>query len=254
MKKLIGLSVGMRERLACAFEQQGRSPRAAIEAQWLVFRGIGLRGLDLLDVGAGDGSASAYAAARGAASVTALEPEAAGSSAGAVAAARSLHAALGYQDRIQILEERLEALAGGARYDLILVNAAINHFDEQACARLHRDAAARAAYWPFLERLASLCRPGGRLIVVDCSRRNLFPDLGLRNPIMKSINWRIHQRPRLWAQLLGEAGFRHPRIDWLPVTRKAGLAPLLSLPWVAYCINSVFRLVMEKPKTPGSRA
>jgi SAM-dependent methyltransferase len=233
-------------RLVAAFVAAGRKPRSALDHEWLIFRGTDLRGKTVLDIGAGDGLASAFAVACGARKVLALEPEASGSSGGAVAAARKLHKQLGYHDRIEIREQPVEAIDTENRFDVILLAASINHLDEEACSRLHRDPAARALYRPFLERLHDLCEPGGQLIAVDCSRANAFPALGLRNPIMTSINWRIHQRPQLWAALLREAGFRDARIDWLPVTRKAGLAPILSRSWIAYFINSYFRLRMRK--------
>ncbi len=130
---------------------------------------------------------------------------------------------------------------------MIVANAANDHFDEEACAQLQRDPQARALYRKFLQRLERLCKPGGQLIIVDCSSRNLFADLRMKNPIMTTIDWRIHQPPRVWAELLTEVGFCRPRIDWLPITRQAGLAPLLSRRWAAYLLNSVFRLIMEKP-------
>src|SRR5436309_10690104 len=47
-----------------------------------LFQGVPLDGREVLDVGAGDGRASLYAASAGARHVLALEPEAAGSSEG----------------------------------------------------------------------------------------------------------------------------------------------------------------------------
>ena len=235
-------------RLAESFARRGLTPPGAIDQQWLVFRGLELRGKAVLDVGAGEGLTSAYAAACGATPVVALEPEAAGSSMGASEAASALHKELGYESRITILEEPLETAPIGRRFDVVVVNAAINHFDEESCARLHDDPEARAAYRPFLSRLAELCEPGGRLIMVDCSNRNVFPDLGLRNPIMNSIEWRIHQPPEVWAKLLAEVGFHRLKIEWLPLTRKFGLGRVLSNPRVAYLLNSMFRLEMEKAR------
>jgi SAM-dependent methyltransferase len=236
-------------RLLDALIARGRKPRSALDHEWLIFRGTDLRGKSVLDIGAGDGFASAYAVACGATEVVALEPEVSGSSGGAVEAARKLHKQIGYDDRINILEEPVEAVPLSRQFDVVLLAASINHLDEDACSRLHFDAAARDVYRPFLQRLNDLCKPGGRLIAVDCSSQNAFHTFGLKNPIMTTINWRIHQRPEIWAELLAKSGFDNPVIDWLPVTRKGGLGPVLSRRWVAYFINSYFRLRMDKSAT-----
>jgi hypothetical protein len=111
----------------------------------------------------------------------------------------------------------------------------------------------REAYRRLFEQLSKLCGPGGIIIVADCSNRNFLKDIGLVNPIMRCINWRIHQPPEVWAKLFLRFGFRDPRIDWIPLARMGWVGRVFGTRGpVAYFINSYFRLVLEKaPVSPG---
>jgi hypothetical protein len=97
------------------------------------------------------------------------------------------------------------------------------------------------------EKLAALSRPGGALIVSDCSRENLFARLGIKNPIARNIEWHKHQTPELWAGMLVGAGFASPRIRWASFNtfRSAGRL-LLGNRAAAYCLTSTFCLTMER--------
>ena len=201
----------------------------------------------MLDVGSGLGLASLYAVARGAGRVVAIEPEAAGSQDGTLDRARAIRAEMACEDRIEMVAAMLEESGVAGPFDIVVMGNMINHFDPEACAMLDRDPIARDVYRPLFERLATLCRPGGTIIVTDCSNRNFFPDLGVRHPLIRSIDWRIHQPPELWAAMFLRFGFRRPRIDWLPLARMGWLGRLLGTKrLVAYFLNSQFRLVLEK--------
>ena len=228
------------------------SPRHMLDQQWQVFKGLDLQGKTILDVGAGAGYASCYAIALGAQSVIALEPEAGGSQLGMVRQAHVLRDEMGYADRIQIIPTTFEASGIRSQFDIVLLNASINHVNEDACALLPDDRRARAIYLAFFEKLAQVCKPGGLLVITDCSNSNVFPALGLPNPVMKTIDWRIHQPPEVWASLLSRAGFIHPRIDWTPLTSMGWVGRVLgSKKFINYFINSAFRLVMESPRSRG---
>jgi hypothetical protein len=100
------------------------------------------------------------------------------------------------QRQVQLLPLWLQDYdPAGDQFDILLLHQSINHMDEHACSQLHRDRAAQALYPPLFLKLAALARPGAKLIAVDCARRNLFPDLRLKNPILRSIEWDKHQSP-----------------------------------------------------------
>lgn len=212
-----------------------------------LFEGVQLGGARVLDIGAGAGHVSLYAAAMGAAEVVGLEPEGAGSGDEVTDSFRRLASLLRAEDvRIEpvTLQDYDQA---EARFDVLLLLASINHLDEDACIRLHRDREARARYLALLRKLATLASDGARLVVSDCSRHNLFPRVGVRNPIASTIEWHKHQSPRLWAELLGEAGFRDARIRWdSPNTLRTPGRVLLGNRIGAYMLTSVFTLTMTK--------
>ncbi|HEX6098918.1 MAG TPA: methyltransferase domain-containing protein [Thermoanaerobaculia bacterium] len=184
-----------------------------------VFRPIRFEGRRVLDVGSGAGIVSCYAVLKGAAHVVALEPEAAGSTHDAGPKARELFEAMGVASRITMRNETLQTFEDSEPFDVVVLHNSINHLDERACIALRREEQARAAYRAAFGRLADTTKSGGQLFVSDCSPRNAFPTLGLRNPFAPAIDWTKHQPPREWIELLTAAGFTRPALRWTPVNR-----------------------------------
>lgn len=211
-----------------------------------VFGDVGLAGKRLLDIGCGSGWESFYASCLGA-RVVGLEPEAAGSASGSRAEFERGVAKLGLHD-IRIVPTTLQAYDDTERFDVVLSVGSINHLDEDACTRLGVDAAARAEYRSILRKLARLTSPGGTFIAIDCGRKSLFASLGLRNPILRSIEWEKHQQPELWADLLVECGFEQPSIRWLTFNSLRRAGRLLENRVAAYCSTSIFRLEMTRSR------
>jgi len=209
---------------------------------------VSLPGKTLLDIGGGSGLFDFYAVAAGAAKAVCLEPEAEGSSAGMRTRFEQLREWFG-TDRVVQLPCTFQGFEpGGERFDVVLLHNSINHVDEAACIVLHREAAAREAYTALFRRMFELTAPGGRLIIADCARRNLFGDLGVRNPMVPTIQWYKHQSPRLWATLLANAGFTNPRIRWTSFNVLGRLgAVFLRNRLAAYLLVSHFCLTMDRP-------
>jgi SAM-dependent methyltransferase len=207
-----------------------------------LFEGVPLQGKTVLDIGCGAGWDALYAACCGAARVVGLEPTGPGSAPEAARDFQRRAAALGLEN-VELVEATLQEYTDEFAWDVILSHASINHLDEAATARLHVDEAARSVYRELFDRIASLSRIGGNLIIADCDRHNVFPRLGLRNPLAPSIEWHKHQHPRLWAALLSESGFRDPRIRWMALNslRTPGRA-ILGNRVGAYLLASAFTL------------
>jgi SAM-dependent methyltransferase len=220
-----------------------------------LFDGIDLRGKTVLDIGAGDGRHSFYAACAGAKKVVSLEPEAEGSQTGMQEGFERARLHLELQ-QVDLVANRLQDYEPrGETFDVVLLHASINHLDESACIRLRDDPAARETYHVLFEQLAALTTPGGTLIVSDCSNENLFARLGIKNPVAPTIEWHKHHKPEFWAGMLVEAGFANPRIRWMSFNslRSAGRL-LLGNRLAAYCTASTFCLTMRNPGQPAQAA
>ncbi|HJY75975.1 MAG TPA: class I SAM-dependent methyltransferase [Burkholderiales bacterium] len=220
-----------------------RTTRALLES---MFRGVEFKERRMLDIGGGTGIQSFYAAVMGAREVVCLEPEAAGSAKGVSGAFERIRAAL---PKLPISLDRrtIEQFGDPVGFDVILMNASINHIDEDACIRLLEDQKARAAFRRVFAHIGTLAPVGARLIIFDCARHNFFAALGLKNPIAPTIEWHKHQAPEVWSGLLEEAGFRDPKVSWQPLFRFGKLGELISgNKAAAYFLKSAFQLEMTK--------
>lgn len=230
-----------------AIAKFGDNPRHWRRYNEYLYRNTTFAGKSVIDIGGGVGRASYYAAAAGASRVLCVEPEAHGSHSDMLKRALAIGDEMGVRDRVEFTTTPIENVDMPGEFDIVLSHNSINHIDEEACARLHLDPAAKDKFRPVIAHIASLCRPGGQLVLTDCSRRNLFGDLGVKNPVAPTITWRIHQTPELWAELFGEAGFRDPVIRWTPDRRSGTFGEMfLTSPWASYCLQSHFCLTMRK--------
>ena len=210
-------------------------------------RTVNLRGITILDVGAGEGAFSCYMALQGAAHVVALEPELDGAGTGPRAVLQDRVRQLGLTN-VSCLRETLQSFpANSQRFDLILVHNVINHLDEAAVAMMHRDTAARLRYLGLISQLFELLNPGGLLILADCARDNLWARLGLRNPLAPGIEWHKHQNPALWVKILTTAGFEPPELHWTYPRRLRWAGPILDNRWAAFALVSHFVLHATRP-------
>lgn len=212
-----------------------------------LFEGLSFRGLSMLDVGAGVGLFGLYGAATGARNVVCLEPESAGSTSGVQRKFEELVRTLGLTTASMTAAPLQEYDTGGAQFDVVLLHNSINHLDEPCCIRLQQDEAARGVYRAVLSRLAEMTAPGGRLIVADCSRRNFFGDLGIRNPFAPQIERHKPQSPKLWMGLLADCGFGDLSVRWTSYNtlRTAGRILLGHRP-VSYFLQSDFCLTARR--------
>ncbi len=211
-----------------------------------LFAGVEFAERRMLDIGGGTGFFSFYAGCMGAKEVVCLEPELDGSTAGVRRTFQRLRAEFPGM-RVELDTRTIQEFSTTEMFDIVLLHSSINHIDEAACIRLLEDEGAREAYRRVFARIRDLANPGAKLIVSDCARFNFFPLVGMKNPLRPTIEWHKHQEPAVWARLLGEVGFRDPKIAWEPLYRFGTPGRvLLRNRGAAFFLKGVFHLQMEK--------
>ena len=208
----------------------------------------------ILEIGAGAGLASCFLAMKGAESVIALEPEAAGSENDTKAKFTRNIKALDLTNVSLVTETLQDYDAPTSSFDLVIALAVINHLDEDACMCLDKDAKAVERYQELFEKILVLLKDDGQIIFTDCSRKNSFfwlsNKLGIPNPSAPMIDWYRHQEPKLWAEILRRAGFKNVNTKWIfPTWRIPGVInceainKLLDNFVLAYLTTSYFGII-----------
>ena len=207
-------------------------------------------GKRVLEIGSGTGIFSCLLAMNGAKSVTSLEPELGGHSNGAFEQFHSNIAEFDLQNISLVKQTFQDFQAPDNSFDMIFSIASVNHLDEEMCKVLHRDPKAKQTYRGLFTKLYNLLDKNGKIVIVDCARKNLFAwpakHLSIKNPIARGIEWEKHQQPSMWAKLLIEAGFEKSNYRWLFPKSIHGIEKLLNNTFMAYMTTSFFVLSGEK--------
>lgn len=201
----------------------------------------------VLDIGGGIGLHSFFAISKGASKVTIIEPEGDGGHDQMLATFGQIKADLG-DPNVELLQCRFQEFAAeGKAFDIVLIQDAINHFDEEACISLRKSQRSVAIYENLFEQIAALVAPGGHLVLSDCSPRNLFPTLGLKNPFDPNIEWHKHQPPSVWSDLAGTYGLVETSRRWSSPARfgRLGCSVLGNAP-LSWFFTSHFVLTFQK--------
>lgn len=200
----------------------------------------------VLDVGAGEGLVSFCAACYGAKEVVSLEPEAAGSHGGESLTYERVRTSLGL-DRCRLVRQDFMTCDVDSPFDVVIMHNSINHIREVS-TDVRRDPTARELQRHVIVRMHDLLRPGGWCVISDCSRRNFFADIGVRSPVqnVQGINWRSHQVPGAWQDLLADTGMHNfSRAHYVP-HKTRWLAPIVDSRWFSYATFSWFVLRAQR--------
>lgn len=215
-----------------------------------IFGDIDFKGKNVLEIGGGHGVFCFYAAIRGAKWVVNLEPEGVGSKSGYIEKFKLLKDALGVYNA-EIIESTFQDYDSlNRKFDIILLYNSINHLDEEACIDLRTNSGSWDAYKNIFRKIHLISNPDAKIIIGDCSNENLFPLLGLKNPIYKKIEWFKHQSPEVWTRLLKECGFCNPSISWTTFNSFGKLGKFLfGNKYVSFFLISHFILKMDIKKS-----
>ena len=213
-----------------------------------LFEGVKFEDKRFLDIGGGSGLFSFYAACMGAKEVLNIEPEAEGSRSDVSSRFRNILSQLSFLDRVSLEHSTIQSYEpSGETFDIILLHGSVNHLDENACINLLHDENARNCYRAIFSKIGTMASSGATIILYDCSRYNFFSRLGVKNPFEPEMEWDKHQSPKLWAELLSEAGFVKPKTKWMSFNSLGAPGKLLlGNKFVSYFISSHFFLWMEK--------
>lgn len=184
-----------------------------------IYKDIEFQGKTVLDIGGGTGLHALFASAKGAFEVTIIEPEGDGGHDAMIATFKQLRSTMKIENVKLIQTTIQDFLIPSQGFDIVLIQDAINHFNEPACITLHKSESSRKIYDVIFGSIAALVRPGGILIMSDCSSHNLFPLLGLRNPFDPQIEWEKHQPPSIWADVAKPHGLELKHLRWSSPTR-----------------------------------
>lgn len=215
-----------------------------------LFAGIDVLGKRVLDIGAGTGVFSVYLSLLGAKSVHALEPEQAGSQNRMNMRFQKMTQSLGISNIVLENKTLQEVLPSLEPFDLVLLHNCINHFNEEACAQLHCLPKAHQTYSDIFGSLNRITRFGGRVLLADCSRHNVFDVLGFQSPFCPSIDWEIHQPPEVWLNLAMNQGFEIEYLRWTALGRFGDWSHwLLANRFAAYFLLGHFALTLRKVRS-----
>jgi SAM-dependent methyltransferase len=213
-----------------------------------LFRDIDFKGKNMMEIGCGKGILCLWAALHGASETVGLEPLAEG----AYDSSECHRDFESMARELELPQAKISPLTVQQytgvenHFDIVLSVASINHLDEKACVHLQDSPDAVRTYEDIFRGIARMMKPGGKLIIVDAARHNVFGDLGIRNPLTPNIEWFKHQQPEYWVELLDKSGFGNPDISWTSgrLLRYAGLRTVPKS--LAYFGQSVFRLELTR--------
>lgn len=202
----------------------------------------------VLDVGGGFGLLTLFAAASGASAIC-LEPEFDGSSKGMIQTFHQLNTNLDLRfGNAEIQTEVFQNYKTDDIFDIVVLSNSINHLDEAATVSIQSDPDARHRFIEIFKKMYAMMKPGGKLIITDCTRYNFFNDIKMISPIMPTIEWDKHQSPYVWLTLLSQVGFEKISIKWSSPNFLGKIGRLvLGNKLAAYFLFSHFRIEVKKP-------
>lgn len=209
--------------------------------------GIDLTGKRVMEIGSGRGLLSLYCGLQGAEKVVSIEPEMDGSTSGVVQEQLDRIEAMGLKNVEMRREDFNEMEFETSEFDLIIMIAVLNHLHETPINAM-KDQKVYDKYVEIVGSLHSLTRPGAVVVATDACRYCLWTHLrriGYPRSLcltQRTIEWEIHQQPKVWKQIFLDSGFSSVDISYPVPYRLRSLAPVVNTPIVNYAIKGEFIL------------
>src|SRR6056297_1007337 len=178
-----------------------------------LYRNINFYNKNVLDIGGGAGLYSFYASIKGANKVFCLEPYAEGSNNKMQEKFNQIKDFMNLES-VYLINSSIQNYISEEKFDVVISQASINHFDESACEDIHINKISYLNYLKIFEKIYNNMNEGGEFIISDVSKHNFWGDLSIKNPFVPKINWKIHQPPGVWISVAEDAGFKTKKIYW----------------------------------------
>lgn len=222
-----------------------RSPERCQRYFQRILGDVRLYDRDVLEITAGPGWVSLFAASQGANLVfTVAATERDQVRLGSLAAEAEL---LGL-DQVEVATRPFSTQdIGTLAFDVVVLRASVTWLDPESSWTLENDSSSRTRYEEIWQRIWEATRPGAQVVIFDVSRRNLWPSLGLRNPFARDTDWERHPPPSVWTELLQDTGFEQPEVEWMVPAPLETMSRALPAGVAAHAVRSRYRLTVRRP-------
>lgn len=212
-----------------------------------IFNDIDIDNKKILDLGGGNGIASFFTLFQSLSSMAwVVDPIAEGSNQLMTDQFNYMKESFG-GNRINFHRDYINSLEEPNHFDIVLMHNSINHIGEDIIEQVLINQEKYAEYVERIKNITDRLKPGGKLIVADCGRKNLWDDIGLKSPFAPTIEWHLHCEPKTWQKMIEEIGLKHEYTKWTSRRELRGIGKLLLGNRIcSYLLGSHFVSVYQK--------